>query len=176
MTSWEDWIHRTGTGSYQLGKSNPVWRMTGRKKKKVGLTFWKANSSAVLSPFQGEKKNVSEHPMLPLDEGKITAKGQNQKKCPKMVVKTTSPDYFFRPAFFENISFLPVMLREKNSHQADIVSQKLCYLLTVFWVSDIKGLFIQFTMDLFIAVPSSTYKSGVDFGDLDLRKYSWRSY
>lgn len=87
--------------------------MTGRKKEKVGLTFWKANLSAVRSPFRGEKKNVSEHPMLPLDEGKIRAKGQNQKKFPKMVVKTTSPDYFFQTSFFKNTSFLPVMLREK---------------------------------------------------------------
>lgn len=64
--------------------------MAGRNKGKVELTFWKANTSAVISQFQWEKNNVLKHEILQLERKKNTTKGQISRDISREVVQSIS--------------------------------------------------------------------------------------
>lgn len=68
--------------------------MAGRNRGKVELTFWKANSSAVISQFQWEKNNVLKHEILQLERRKILQKAKKQETFPEKGVQSISRDLF----------------------------------------------------------------------------------
>ena len=99
MTGWEDQIHGTGTGNYQLGKSNPFWLMAGRNRGRVELTFEKANSSAIISQFQGEKLCVKPWDPPVRKKEKILQKVKRHFQYERHYSNYTPEFFFFRSDF-----------------------------------------------------------------------------